>query len=141
MDELRKTIRTILLENERDGNYKKLLSFLDSYDLGFVEQGIELCLALGLGEVVKHVIRKGGRGGFGGCTHIFTMKLTRPFNEFFLQLFQFNRGMSPNKNIFQEDPYQNNLKIEIFAQDPSESWKEVTGGDRTINQIEMPLSM
>ena len=139
MNTLRKTIRTILQENEQEGKYEKLLSFLDSHDLEFVEQGIELCAGLGLGEVVKHVIRKGGNLGFGSCTHIFTMKLTRPFNEFFLQLFEFNRGMSPNKNIFHEDPYQNNLKIQIYAQDPSETWKEISGGDRSINQVEVPV--
>ena len=139
---LRKTIRKILLENEQNTQYKKLLSLLDSYDLQNVQQGIELCDALGLGKVVKHVVKKGGAKG-RGISHVFSFKPSRPFMEYVSRVFDENGGSSPNSHIYQAGNMYSlsnfrKREIEIFAQDVTERWSDYSE-DMWEDEVELPI--
>ena len=142
MKQLRKTIRKILLESEQNPQYEKLLSLLDSYDLQNVQQGIELCGALGLGTIVKHVVKKGGAKG-KGISHVFTFKPSRHFMEYFSRVFDENQGSSPNNHIYQAgDMYSfsnfRKREIEIFAQDMTEKWSDYSE-DMWEEEVELPV--
>ena len=136
---IRENISSMLLENEQNARYEKLLSLLDSHDLDNVMLGIDLAESMGLAEVVKHVARKGGSRGFKGVQRIITLKLAQPFMEFFFQVFDENRGMSPNRNVFLQHDFGSIRTIEIVADDGIETWAEVSGGDRTAHEVEMPI--
>ena len=139
---LRETIRKILLESEQNQQYEKLFPLLDSYDLQNVQQGIELSSALGFGEVVKHVVKKGGAKG-RGISHVFTFKPSRPFMEYVSRVFDENQGSSPNSHIYQAgDMYSfsnfRKRELEIFAQDPTEKWSDYSE-DMWEDEVELPI--
>ena len=141
---LRETIRKILLESEQNPQYEKLLSLLDSYDLQNVQQGIELCGALGLGKVVKHVVKKGGaNGGSKAISHTFTFKPSQSFMKFVNQVFDENQGSSPKRNIYLVgDLYSfsnfRKREIDIYAQDETERWSDYSE-DMWEDEVEVPL--
>ena len=134
----------MLLESEQNQQYEKLLSLLDSYDLQNVQQGIELCGALGLGTIVKRVVKKGGaKGGFKAISHVFTLKLSRPFMKYFNRVFDENQGSSPNSHIYLAgDMYSfsnfRKREIEIFAQDVTERWSDYSE-DMWEDEVELPI--
>jgi len=133
-------------EETEMNEFENLLVLLDSYDLDSVEQGIELCVALGFAEVVQHLVKRGAsNGGFNSVTHVYSLELTKPFWEWFSKVFAAQAGdFSPNENIFKVKEYDPSRgtsvrrNIEIFAHDASESWSEYSE-DRFEKEVKLPL--
>lgn len=153
MKNLRRTVRKIILENNQNTRYTNLLGLLDSYDLINVQQGIEICTALGFAEVTEHVVHKGlspnaksrGDKGINRCYHAYTLKLNKPFMEYIDQVFDGNGNKSPNQNVSRLHDFKfRNLApriIQVFASDENEKWSNVTEewNDPSVTEVVLPV--